>query len=269
MEVLPDREKPNPGMVTMSSNDGSRPDEGGVYRSTTARGISRRQMAVAGLAGLVLLGSGTYLITAQAGDGDAATTTGNVGAPAPEVPTAEPAVPDASPSPAEVSSTAASSAVATATSAKPSPTKTRATSPPDPEKVRKEINEARRKAEADGIPLQRPPVNKGKAVAQNLVSTRTEQTATGTIRITTARADLAGQQDQALAGDEGNPAGEARCTQKIRFTRSAPVRDIPTALLCWRTSDDRSVVTMAVVESGRPHAAASLAIIDREWAKLG
>jgi hypothetical protein len=254
-------------MVTMSSNDGSRPDESGVYRSTTARGISRRQMAVAGLAGLLLLGGGTYLITGQAGD--AATTTGNVGAPAPAVPSAEPAVPEASPSPSEVPSSAPSSVAAAPASVKPSPTKTAATSRPDPEKVRKEINEARKKAEADGIPLQRPPVNKGKAVAQNLVSTRTEQTATGTIRITTARADLAGQQDQALAGDEGNPAGEARCTQKIQFTRSAPARDIPTTLLCWRTSDDRSVVTMAVVESGRPHAAASLAIIDREWAKLG
>ncbi|MET0417220.1 MAG: hypothetical protein ABW022_14510 [Actinoplanes sp.] len=226
--------------------------------------LSRRWM-IAGVAGVALLGGGgAYLLTAT---GDDATTPQEVGALAPVTPpSSSSSSPSSSPSPSPSVSASPSPSPTASPSARKS---TAAVKTTDPDEVRKEVMEARKRAEADGIELQRPVQTKGKAVAQNLVSTRMEQTATGTIRITTARADLAGQQDQALAGDEGNPVGDARCTQKIQFTRSKPARDIPTTLLCWRTSDDRSVVTMAVVPNGRPHTAASLAIIDREWARLG
>jgi hypothetical protein len=43
----------------------------------------------------------------------------------------------------------------------------------------------------------------------------------------------------------------------------------PNLLLCWRTSDDRSVATVLIDQSGKPSTADSVRIIDREWAKLG
>ncbi|MDY7090472.1 MAG: hypothetical protein SYR96_35960 [Actinomycetota bacterium] len=101
------------------------------------------------------------------------------------------------------------------------------------------------------------------------MSTRTETTSEGTIRITTAKGDLTGKQDQLMAADEGRPVGKARCTQRLRFSEAAPPREISTVLLCWRTSDERSVVTLAVSREGKPSAAASTEVISREWTRLG
>jgi hypothetical protein len=39
-------------------------------------------------------------------------------------------------------------------------------------------------------------------------------------------------------------------------------------LVCWRTSARRSVVTVAVAEQGRPSSGDSVAVIQREWARL-
>jgi hypothetical protein len=108
----------------------------------------------------------------------------------------------------------------------------------------------------------------GKEIPADAVSTVTEQTSEGTIRITSAKADLTGQQDQLMAADSGAPAGDARCTQKVHFSNSAAARTIPNLLLCWRTSANRSVVTLAVAKNGHPSTASSTAVIDREWAKL-
>jgi hypothetical protein len=133
-------------------------------------------------------------------------------------------------------------------------------------KIRKEIRAARAKAAADGVPLRRPLEQK---TSTGAISQRTEKIADGTIRITTARHDLTGQGPLAIAADEGTKIGDARCTNKIRFSTGAPAQERPTLLLCWRTSAKRSVVTMIATPGGKPAAATSVGVIDREWAKLG
>lgn len=147
--------------------------------------------------------------------------------------------------------------------AKPAPTE------PDPDKVRKEIEEARAKAAADGVKLQRPLKQKTTA-AVGAVNERTEHTADGSIRVISAKHDLSGQREMRFAGDRGKPAGKGvSCTNRMRFAEGSPVTARPTALLCWRISGKRSVVTMAVAPGGRPSRAASVAVISKEWAALG
>lgn len=95
------------------------------------------------------------------------------------------------------------------------------------------------------------------------VSTSTRTTAEGSIRVTAAKADLAGRGDLLLAAD----GGDGRCTRNLRIGE-ASARVVPTMLLCWRTSATRSVITLATATRGRPSATASLAVLDREWARL-
>jgi len=89
-----------------------------------------------------------------------------------------------------------------------------------------------------------------------------------TMRVITARGDLTGQRELAWAADEGRAVGNARCTQNFRFNPGASVGERPTMLLCWRTSSDRSVYTVAVDLDGRPSTSDSVAAIDKAWSKL-
>ncbi|MEV6301472.1 hypothetical protein AB0M02_18825 [Actinoplanes sp. NPDC051861] len=144
----------------------------------------------------------------------------------------------------------------------------RTTEPPQPrttERVRDEIEQARARAAEEGVTLQRPL----KQARGAQVEHRTETTKNGTIRVTTARDDLTGTAPLTIAADEGTRVGSAHCTDRVRFSQDAPAVKRPTLLLCWRTSADRSVVTMAVTPKGKPKAATSVEIIDQEWAKLG
>ncbi|MBB2942743.1 hypothetical protein FB565_002456 [Actinoplanes lutulentus] len=102
------------------------------------------------------------------------------------------------------------------------------------------------------------------------VSERTELLENGTIRIVSAPRDLSGERDLSLAADRGRPAGQGvKCTTKVRVSGGAAASARPTMLLCWRTSEARSVVTMAVVPSGEPPTSSSVEIIGKEWARLG
>ncbi|GAA2703949.1 hypothetical protein [Actinoplanes palleronii] len=137
--------------------------------------------------------------------------------------------------------------------------------------IRKEIEEARAKAEADGFDLQRPPKAKGESAAKagDAIKEWTEPTDNGSVRVTTARHDLTDSSTLLLAGDRGKSVGAGvNCTNKVRFTRDAPVTERPTLLMCWKTSSSRSVVTMMAAPDGKPSADDNISIIDREWAKL-
>lgn len=221
----------------------------------------RRRIGVIAVGAAAVLGVGAYAVTANLTGEDSHTA---------EPGTLTPAVsPSSTPPPASLT-TAPATPEDSAPPASPSPVPTTATSRSsvDP-KVRKQIDEARANQKKDGIELQRPLEDKGRTVPTGLTTTRTEEKPWGTIRITTARADLTGQQDLAMAGDGGTLSGRAHCTQKVRFSRNVPARAISNMMLCWRTSADRSVVTMAVAKKGRPTAADGAAVIAREWAKLG
>ncbi|MBM2621596.1 hypothetical protein JIG36_39445 [Actinoplanes sp. LDG1-06] len=240
-------------------------------QGTRPQGASpfRRRMVIGGIGLAAVLGGGAYLMTAQVSDRQATTSAPDV-APVQPAPTtsAAPATSDVAPPPS-VSATGMTSAGTARPPAEPSPS--RSPSPArseDSAAVRREIDRARAQAAKDGHPLQRPLQQKAQAVPGSQVSTRTEPTSEGTIRISTARADLTGQQDQLIAGDGGKPVGSARCTQKVRFSEGAPAREVANLLLCWRMSADRSVVTLAVAKEGTPSSSISTATIDREWARL-
>jgi hypothetical protein len=158
-------------------------------------------------------------------------------------------------SPSPVASTSPSSAP----SSRPA-----ATRPSDSLKAQEEIMAAREKAAKEGHPLQRALSAKGNA----LVNERTENTSEGTVKVVTAKADLTGQRELLMAADDGTPIGQARCTQRLRFANAAAPREVPTVLLCWRVSAQRSVVTFAVSKTGKPSPQLSASIIKREWARL-
>ena len=91
----------------------------------------------------------------------------------------------------------------------------------------------------------------------------------GTLRVITAQHDLTGQRELLWAADDGKPVGSAHCTQNFHFSNDGKAKVRPTMLLCWRTSAGKSVVTVAVVRTGRPSTAASVGVIDRRWAEMG
>jgi hypothetical protein len=189
-----------------------------------------------------------------------------------------PPTPIAAVTPTESASTATTDSVPTAvttppkseptpsakeTTATPAATHTTKTSA----KVQQEIKKAQAKAAADGYPVQRPVEAKADTSA---VDQWTEPIKNGTVRITTAHRDLTGDATLAVAGDRGKSVGSGvSCTDKVRFSRDAPATEHKTLLLCWKTSATRSVVTMMATPSGQPSAAASVALISKEWAKLG
>lgn len=102
-----------------------------------------------------------------------------------------------------------------------------------------------------------------------MVMRRIETVRNGTVRVSSARFDLTGQSDLTLAADEGHAERDGvRCTNRVRFSPDEPAATRNSLLLCWRTSGDRSVVTMAVAARGRPDPEDSIGIIEQEWAAL-
>lgn len=89
-----------------------------------------------------------------------------------------------------------------------------------------------------------------------------------TLRTVSARQDLTGLRELAWVVDAGEPAGKARCTNKIRLSNNAVPRARPTLLLCWRTSAAKSVYTVAVNVYGRPVKAESIREIEKTWARM-
>jgi hypothetical protein len=253
--------------MSMRDEDLPHDDPSARQPGRTGRFPLNRTTVATGAVGLaVLLGGGAYLI----GSGRNGTTvTEDTGALSPVVPAVSPQQPATDPLPAA----SATSAVATTSPTSPvtSPPAKRSPSPAkkvDGEAIRKEIAAARAAAEKEGHPLQRA-LTEAPGVQAADVSQRTEDTKEGTIRVTSAKGDLSGQQEMLMAADDGHPVGDAQCTQNLRFSNAATARKIPTVLLCWRTSATRSVVTFAVAKKGKPSAASSVAVLDREWKKLG
>lgn len=90
-----------------------------------------------------------------------------------------------------------------------------------------------------------------------------------TMRVVTARGDLTGQREMAWAADSGHRVGDAWCTQNFRFSPDRPASVRPTMLLCWRTSAHRSAYVVTVNPTGKPSEQDTVAVINREWSKLG
>lgn len=90
-----------------------------------------------------------------------------------------------------------------------------------------------------------------------------------TMRVVSALTDLTGKLELAWVADAGTPVGDAHCTQNIQVSPDSPARVRPTLVICWRTSPQKSVYTMAVDLDHTPSSAASVALLDQTWNALG
>jgi hypothetical protein len=232
-----------------------------VYSAEVTRRNRRRRQTVAGVAGLAtILGVGAYFVTSELTAKDKIAP--EPAAIAPVVTAAGPSAvdtPDASPS-VEPSASTAPSRPAPSTSASPTPMT-----------VRQHIDAAKGTAAKAKNQVRHPLPPIGKIAEVNDVTVKDTGSfkTGGTLRVVSARGDLTGQRELSLVADDGEKVGDAKCTQSVRFAEGMPAVEKPSLMICWRTSDDRSVFTVAVAKTGRPSAADSVAAIDKRWAQLG
>jgi hypothetical protein len=215
--------------------------------SVVARRARHRKQAVAGAAGLALLGAGAFVVTTRVSD-DGRTATEGVATIAPAA------------SPTGGDQRSASVTAPTSATARPKTTK-------------ELIAAARELASKPNNQVRRPlPPRNGNTVGDDEVTvtdTGSLERDKATLRVVSARADLTGQRELSWVANAGERLGGARCTQKIRLSAGAAALVKPTLLLCWRTSADKSVYTLAVNVAERPSKKASVAALDKEWSKLG
>ncbi|MBM2621598.1 hypothetical protein JIG36_39455 [Actinoplanes sp. LDG1-06] len=222
-------------------------DENGVYRSgIRERRIQRRKQFGVGLAGLAVFGA-AGVFGVQAIQLAQSTTTREPKAMTPLV------SPSPSPSP-------------TVSAAKPPRQRARSLGPG-------KVTRSGARQEASPTPTPSPSVSavspSGGVAAADAVNRHDENTGRGVIRVTSAGFDLTGQPELSIVGDSGWLVGRARCTKTVRNEPGSRPRMEPSTLVCWRVSEDRSVVTVAVTQRGRPSSGESVAVLEREWARLG
>jgi hypothetical protein len=98
---------------------------------------------------------------------------------------------------------------------------------------------------------------------------RTMSDGSGTMRIISAKGDLSGEQEMLWVTGDGEPAGGgASCTQKFRFAQNTEPAVRPTMLLCWRISESRSVIVLAVSKE-KPSRKETVSTLTSQWEKLG
>jgi hypothetical protein len=247
----------NLGDLTMSDHDVDAQLSVDQSGPTGNRLRGRRKQIAAGAAGLaVLLGGGAYLITTRAGETTPPSPTGAL-APvgAPDATAEGIAVPAATPS--------------SSRGAAMSPPRSLAMSPSRSLAIDQRAKAAREYGAKHSRPVQRALTPAPNVKAAVDVQERSEPVENGSLRIITARSDLTGQRALLWAADKGKPHGDVTCTQNFHFSDKQEASVRPNLLLCWRTSDDKSVATILVDQGGEPSRDRSAEIIDREWAKLG
>ena len=107
------------------------------------------------------------------------------------------------------------------------------------------------------------------ASAPGEVTTTTSEQDGGTLKVVSALGDLTGYRELGWVADPGEEVGAARCSDTIRLSADAKPVKHPMLLICWRTSEGKSVYTLAVKAKGKPSAKDSAAAIDRQWQRLG
>jgi hypothetical protein len=232
-------------------------DEGaGVYTTAMARHHRRRRRLLVGVVALaVVLGGSAYAVTAAlTGTDQIAPDTGALAPIAPE-PSEPPSV--------------APSRTATKSVVKPTRTVSLTPSVEHTTRPRPHVTSATARAGTQA----RPPAPRGNVEAipaEDITVTNTGslRRPEGTMRLVTARGDMAGQRELAWVADDGEKYGDVRCSQTFNFSQDTAPTAKPTMLICWRTSAEKSVYTVAVQLTG-PDPARSVALITKEWARLG
>jgi hypothetical protein len=239
--------------MTHAEHDGS-------YDPMAARRSRRRKAAVGAVGLAALLGGAAFLVTDRL-TGDSGTVATETGALAPVAPPSAAGPGSASPSASAVASARSGAAVS----------KTPSRAAAKPKTTAERVAEARGAAAKAGTRVKRPlvPGAIAAAVDESEVTTTTSQTNGETLKVMSARQNLAGFRELGWVADNGRKVGNARCSQNFRFSNNTQPRERPTLLVCWRTSAQKSVYTMAVKMDGRPSTTRSVAAIDAQWTRLG
>ncbi|GAA2638303.1 hypothetical protein [Paractinoplanes durhamensis] len=245
----------------MTIQDDDRPGDDGVLEAVPDRGSRRRKQVAAAVAGLALLGAGSYAITAQVMDRNKTTTAQKAGVvePAPEVGSAD-------------SVTTASPSSSTKAKAKTKADSVLAPAVSESGTVDERIKAAREYAAKHGSPVQHALTaapNAAAPVGQVTVTNHGTFKEGGTTRVISARYDLTGQREMLWVADDGKKVGDAECTQKFRFSNESKGAERPTMVMCWRTSAKKSVIVVSVDAKGKPDASKSVATLNKRWAEMG
>ncbi|MEV4279502.1 hypothetical protein [Actinoplanes xinjiangensis] len=146
---------------------------------------------------------------------------------------------------------------------------------PSFEEPAERVRKAREAAAKDGVEITRPlpartenPAGEAAARAAEEVTIGSAKEG-GTMRIVTVRGDLTGQREIGWVAGGVKKHGEVECSQRFRLYNEQEPKTRPNLLVCWRTSAERSVIVVDTKIGGRPAVAKSLAVIEREWRKLG
>lgn len=249
----------------MTTQDEDRPGDDGSHPAPTAlvRPKRTRLRTAAGVTGLAaVLGAGAFLTTTWiAGDGDTGTR---------EV-TAIGTLDDQNRSGPEPAGSGSTGTPAAAETGGNQAVKAEPTHETPAERVRK----AREEAAKDGVKITRPLPLKADDPAGAAAAAEAKEVTIGsakeggTMRIVTARGDLTGQRELGWVAGDVRKHGEAECSQRFKLYNEQEPKTRPSLLVCWRTSAKRSVIVVDTKLGGRPEVGKSLAVIEREWRKLG
>jgi len=246
--------------------EGPKPDDG-------ARGVDsswavlwrtrRRKQAIAGAVGVLsILGVGGLVANQVIDDRDTA--------PSSQTGALEPMAPGAQSPPGGVAPPVLAGPSASTQAGLASTTAHPVT--PIPKSSAKRVAAARSAVASASLQVRRPlpaPDTGTATVSEADVTTTTVRRGGETVQVKSGLRDLTGYRELGWIVDKGKKVGNVRCTQRIRLSPSVKARVRPTLLLCWRTSAQKSVYTVAVKMGGRPSMKASAAEIDKEWTKLG
>ncbi|WP_199516756.1 hypothetical protein [Nucisporomicrobium flavum] len=236
-------------------------DNPAVLDSVVARRNRRRKQALAGVAGLAVLGAGAFAVTSQV---TAETRSHDTAAEAP--------LPAATSSSSAADATSGPASPAAAGPASPAAAGSAPAAAAKPKTTQEQIEAVKGTAAKNTAQrIRRPLAAAVDAVADEDLTVTTIGSLKddkATIKVVSARLDLTGQRELGWVAGKGEKAGSASCTQKIRVSPDLPARLRPTLLLCWRTSASRSVYTVAVNLTGKPSVKASVAQIDKAWSAL-
>ncbi|WP_430779991.1 hypothetical protein [Actinoplanes sp. G11-F43] len=225
--------------------DGSEP----TTPPAAARPRNTRKRVTAGVAGLAaLLGGGAYLTTSAIMDADK---------PAPSE-TVNQAVRISEPLDQKPGDTTPS----------PVPT-TDASGSPLPQKVVDEIKEARRKMAESGVKVQRPFREQSVEDTDDVKrTTKGSLKEGGIVRIVTARKDLTGQSELAYVAGGIKKHGDASCSQTFQFSSNPTPAKRKNLLMCWRTTDAKSVLAIVVDPKGKPSRDKAVAALEKSWSAM-
>ncbi|WP_433791308.1 hypothetical protein [Actinoplanes sp. CA-252034] len=246
----------------MTTHDDDRPGDDGTHTAPMAlvRPRHSRIKRVAGVVGLAaVLGSGAYLTTLSVTSNNDAEHR-------------------------EVTALGTPEAAGTAGPGPDGPSKAQAPEPtggnqavkaePSFEDPAERVRKAREAAAKEGVKITRPlpapanPAGEAAAAAAKEVTVGSAQEG-GTMRIVTVRGDLAGQREIGWVAGGVKRYGQAQCSQRFKLYNEQEPKTRPNLLVCWQTSAKRSVIVVDTKIGGRPSAEKSLAVIEREWRKLG